>query len=112
MDLPDRAAGTVTFRGNGHGHDDVAALTAFLFGLAYFGTFGTYYFVDAFVPAAVFLGRHLLFTDPSTSPRTELGRVLFGVLYCLGVVAPLGLLGWLGALTFYDKPTSWWTSRC
>ena len=24
---------------------------------------------------------HLLFTDPSTSPRTELGRIIFGVLY-------------------------------
>jgi hypothetical protein len=80
-----------------------AALTAFGFGLAYFWIFGTYYFVDAFVPAAVFLGMHLLFTDPSTSPRTELGRIFFGVLYGLGVVALFGLLGWLGAPTFYDK---------
>ena len=73
------------------------------FGLAWYGIFGTYYFVDAFVPAAVFLGMHLLFTDPSTSPRTELGRILYGVFYGLGVVALFGLLGRLGAPTFYDK---------
>ena len=38
-------------------------------------------------PIAVFLGMHLLFTDPSTSPRTELGRIIFGVLYGSSVVA-------------------------
>ena len=80
-----------------------AVLAVFGFGLAWYGIFGTYYFVDAFMPAAVFLGMHLLFTDPSTSPRTELGRILFGITYGLGVVALFGLLGALGAPTFYDK---------
>ena len=80
-----------------------AVLSVFAFGLGWYAVFGTYYFVDAFIPAAVFLGMHLLFTDPSTSPRTELGRVLFGVLYGLGVIALFGLLGRLGAPTFYDK---------
>ncbi|MEO8309829.1 MAG: RnfABCDGE type electron transport complex subunit D [Caldimonas sp.] len=80
-----------------------AVLAVFAFGLAWYAIFGTPYFVDAFVPAAVFLGMHLLFTDPSTSPRTELGRMLYGVLYGLGVVALFGLLGRLGAPTFYDK---------
>jgi Sel1 repeat len=80
-----------------------AVVAVFAFGLAWYGVFGTYYFVDAFVPAAVFLGMHLLFTDPSTSPRTELGRILYGVLYGLGVVALFGLLGRLGMPTFYDK---------
>jgi hypothetical protein len=55
------------------------------------------------MPAAVFLGMHLLFTDPSTSPRSELGRILYGVMYGLGVVALYGLLGQIGAPTFYDK---------
>jgi TPR repeat protein len=80
-----------------------AVLAVFAFGLGWYAVFGTYYFVDAFIPAAVFLGMHLLFTDPSTSPRTELGRILYGVLYGLGVVALFGLLGRLGAPTFYDK---------
>ena len=46
---------------------------------------------------------HLLFTDPSTSPRTELGRLIFGVMYGLAVVTLFGLLGKLGMPTFYDK---------
>jgi len=80
-----------------------AVLAVFAFGLGWYAVFGTYYFVDAFIPAAVFLGMHLLFTDPSTSPRTELGRILYGALYGLGVVVLFGLLGRLGAPTFYDK---------
>ena len=55
------------------------------------------------VPIAVFLGMHLLFTDPSTSPRTELGRVTFGVLYGLSTVGLYQLLGLAGLPTFYDK---------
>lgn len=77
--------------------------TATLFGVVYHLVFGTYYFVDAFIPAAVFLGMHLLFTDPSTAPRTELGRILFGVLYGLAVIVLFGVLGHFGAPTFYDK---------
>ena len=46
---------------------------------------------------------HLLFTDPSTSPRTELGRIIFGVLYGLSTVLLYALLGALGLPTFYDK---------
>jgi len=80
-----------------------AVLSVFLFGLGYYSVFGTYYFVDAFMPAAVFLGMHLLFTDPSTSPRSELGRIIYGVMYGLGVVVLYGLLGQIGAPTFYDK---------
>jgi hypothetical protein len=51
----------------------------------------------------VFLGLHLLVTDPSTSPRTPFGRAVFGVLYGLGVFALYSLLGALGQPTFYDK---------
>lgn len=80
-----------------------AVATVFLFGFGHQLVFGTPFFVDAYVPAAVFLGMHLLFTDPSTSPRTELGRVLFGVTYGLCVVALFSLLGALGVPTFYDK---------
>ena len=51
-----------------------AVVTTYVFGLVYFGLTGTYYFFDSYIPIAVFLGMHLLFTDPSTAPRTELGR--------------------------------------
>jgi hypothetical protein len=80
-----------------------AVLTTYFFGLAYFAVTGTYFFYDSYVPISVFLGMHLLFTDPSTSPRTELGRVMFGVLYGLSAVALYQLLGAAGVPTFYDK---------
>jgi hypothetical protein len=80
-----------------------AVVTMYAFGLLYFALTGTYYFVDSYIPIAVFLGMHLLFTDPSTSPRSELGRVLFGALYALSVVALYALLNRLGTPTFYDK---------
>ncbi len=80
-----------------------AVVTMYTFGLLYFALTGTYYFVDSYIPIAVFLGMHLLFTDPSTSPRTEFGRVIFGALYALSVVVLYALLSRLGAPTFYDK---------
>jgi hypothetical protein len=80
-----------------------AVLTTYLFGVVYFAVTGTYFFYDSFVPISVFLGMHLLFTDPSTSPRSELGRVIFGVLYGLSAVALYQLLGAAGVPTFYDK---------
>jgi hypothetical protein len=64
---------------------------------------GVPYFVDSDIPSAVFLGMHLLVTDPSTSPRTPFGRAIFGVLYGLGVFGLFWLLGALGMPTFYDK---------
>jgi hypothetical protein len=80
-----------------------SVVTAYAWGLLYYGVTGTYYFRDAFIPIAVFLGMHLLFTDPATSPRTELGRVMFGVLYAALTIALAGLLEAVGAPTFYDK---------
>ena len=80
-----------------------AVVTTYLFGLLYYASTGTYFFYDSYIPIAVFLGMHLLFTDPSTSPRTELGRVMFGALYGLSTVALYALLGNLGLPTFYDK---------
>ena len=80
-----------------------AVLTTYLFGLLYYATTGIYFFYDSYIPIAVFLGMHLLFTDPATAPRTDLGRVMFGVLYGISTVALYALLGNLGLPTFYDK---------
>ena len=80
-----------------------AVLTTYLFGLLYYATTGIYFFYDSYIPIAVFLGMHLLFTDPATAPRTDLGRVMFGVLYGISTIALYALLGNLGLPTFYDK---------
>lgn len=81
----------------------VAVVATYLFSLLYFAATGIYFFYDSYIPIAVFLGMHLLFTDPSTSPRTELGRIIFGALYGLSTVALYVLLGKAGLPTFYDK---------
>ena len=80
-----------------------AAATVFGVGVLYRWIFGTYFFVDAFIPAAVFLGMHLLFTDPSTSPRTELGRIIFGILYGATVLVLFAAFDRYSAPPFYDK---------
>jgi len=80
-----------------------AVVTTYLFGLAYYGATGVYFFFDSYIPISVFFGMHLLFTDPSTAPRTELGRMVFGALYGLGNVALYRALQSAGAPEFYDK---------
>ncbi|HEY2382188.1 MAG TPA: hypothetical protein VGK48_13505 [Terriglobia bacterium] len=80
-----------------------AVITTYLFGLLYHASTGIYFFYDSYIPIGVFLGMLLLFTDPSTSPRTELGRIVFGSLYGLGTVLAYQLLGSAGMPTFYDK---------
>ncbi len=80
-----------------------AVVTTWLFGRLYFAATGVYFFYDSYIPIAVFLGMHLLFTDPSTSPRSELGRIAYGAIYGLSTVAFYELLGKAGLPTFYDK---------
>ena len=80
-----------------------AAITMYVVGLCYLATTGTYLMYDAFIPPAVFIGMHLLVTDPATSPKTELGRLAFGVLYGLLTTVCFVILDRIGAPTFYDK---------
>jgi hypothetical protein len=80
-----------------------AVVTTFVFSAVYYAATGSYYFVDSHVPIAVFLGMHLLFTDPATSPRTEVGRIFYGVLYGLSTVLLYDLLLSANTPGFYDK---------
>ncbi len=82
-----------------------ASAAAILFALSalYATVTGVPYFLDSEIPAAVFLGLHLLVTDPSTSPKTPIGKSIFGIFYGTGVFMLYALLGALGAPTFYDK---------
>jgi hypothetical protein len=73
-----------------------AVATMYGIGLIYLAVTGTYFFFET-IPIAVFLGMHLLFTDPSTAPKTESGRVIFGMLYAAAVIALAPAFG------FYDK---------
>ncbi len=84
----------------------VAASAAIvLFGLSalWSAATGVPYFIDSEIPTAVFLGLHLLVTDPSTSPRTPIGKTIFGILYGGCVFGLYALLGAFGVPTFYDK---------
>ncbi len=66
-------------------------------------TTGLYFFDDSNIPIAVFLGLHLLVTDPATTPRGSAGKFVFGLLYGAGVFIFYGALEFAGAPTFYDK---------
>ena len=79
----------------------VAALC--VLNLLYTSSTGTYQFVMTNIPIAVFLGLHLLVTDPATSPRTTLGKLLFGAMYGALAFALFGLFSRFGVPTFYDK---------
>ena len=70
-----------------------AVVATYVFGRLSFAATGIYFFYDSYIPVAVFLGMHLLFNDPSTSPRTELGRIIYGALYGLSVVGLYQVLG-------------------
>ena len=80
-----------------------AAIVLFGSSALYSAVTGVPYFIDSEIPSAVFLGLHLLVTDPSTSPRTPPGKAIFGALYGAGVFALYALLGAMGLPTFYDK---------
>lgn len=81
----------------------MAAGTLFALNLAYTGATGTYWFLDSGIPVAVFLGLHLLITDPVTSPRSSFGKAVFGVGYGGLVFVLYWLLGALDSPQFYDK---------
>jgi TPR repeat protein len=80
-----------------------AATVLCLLNIAFTGWTGVYHFIDSNIPIAVFLGLHLLVTDPATSPRKAFGKIVFGGMYGAGVFSMYGVLGWLGAPRFYDK---------
>lgn len=80
-----------------------AALAMVLVNLLYTQVTGVYLFASTNLPAAAFLGLHLLMTDPSTSPRSNVGRTLFGLGYGLGYIVVFEVLGWFGAPELYAK---------
>lgn len=80
-----------------------AAATLCLIDLAYHQVFGTYFFVNTNIAAPIFLGIHLLVTDPATSPKSNVGRVFFGSAYALGYAVLFRLFDLWEIPTFWDK---------
>ncbi|MCE9596169.1 MAG: hypothetical protein K8S98_18420 [Planctomycetes bacterium] len=80
-----------------------AVVTLYLLNFGYTVATGTFHFIDANIPVAVFLGLHLLMTDPSTSPKTNVGKMIFGTLYGAMSFALYGILEHFGLPDFYDK---------
>lgn len=80
-----------------------AATTLCLVNILYTRAYGTYFFVNVNVAAPIFLGIHLLITDPATSPRTNVGQVIFGALYALAYCALFRMLDIYEVPTFWDK---------
>ncbi len=80
-----------------------AAVTMVSINFGYTQVTGVYLFASTNLPAAAFLGLMLLMTDPSTSPRSNLGRTLFGAGYGLGYVVMFQLLGAIGAPELFAK---------
>jgi hypothetical protein len=80
-----------------------AAASLYVLGLWYTGMTGDFQFIDSNIPVAVFLGLHLLTTDPATSPRRDLGKIIFGALYGAAVFGAYSGLKLIGAPEFYDK---------
>ncbi|HEY2859407.1 MAG TPA: RnfABCDGE type electron transport complex subunit D, partial [Terracidiphilus sp.] len=77
--------------------------TLWVFNVVYTQLTGLHQFSDSNMPVLVFLGAHLLVTDPATSPRTNVGKLVFGALYGASVFVLRGALVWLGIPPFYDK---------
>jgi hypothetical protein len=80
-----------------------AAAALYVMNLIFSHHTGLYFFVDTNIPAAVFLGLHLLITDPATSPKRPFGKIVFGAMYGAAVFGLYWFLGLIGVPTFYDK---------
>jgi hypothetical protein len=80
-----------------------AAAALYVLNLWYTGMTGDYLFIANNIPVAVFLGLHLLTTDPATSPRKDLGKIIFGAMYGAGVFGAYSIFKLAGIPEFYDK---------
>lgn len=80
-----------------------AAATLAVINVTYTHFTGIFYFSTLNIGATIFLGLHLLVTDPATSPRTNLGKVLFGVGYAVLYSGFFGLFREHDIPLFWDK---------
>lgn len=79
----------------------VAALC--VLNLGYTQVTGTYFFVNTNLAAPIFLGMHLLITDPATSPKSNVGRIIFGAVYGAAYFVLFRVLVYYEVPSFWDK---------
>ncbi len=80
-----------------------AATALWILNVVYTEMTGLYFFVTVNIAATIFLGLHLLITDPATSPRTNVGKVVFGAMYGVGYFALFRVLDLFEIPVFWDK---------
>lgn len=82
----------------------LAAVAAIcLLNVAYTQITGTYFFVNTNLAAPIFLGTHLLITDPATSPKSNVGRIIFGAVYGTAYFVLFRVLVYNEVPSFWDK---------
>lgn len=80
-----------------------AAVTVFFGDWLWHEINGEWIFFNETIPIAVFLGMTLLVTDPATSPRRPLAKLVYGILYGAAVFPIYLVLLAFGIPAFYDK---------
>jgi len=81
-----------------------AAATSWVIGALYFSWSGGFMYVDTTIPIAVFLGMNLLVTDPASSPQSNGGKILFGILYGAAIFFMYAVLRDAGRPAVGDDP--------
>jgi TPR repeat protein len=81
-----------------------AVAASWIVGTIYFGSTDGYMYIDTTIPIAVFLGMNLLVTDPASSPQSNGGKVLFGILYGVAIFCMYDVLRDMGRPAVGDDP--------
>jgi hypothetical protein len=80
-----------------------AVLALGLVNLVFFHATSVYFFFSSNISVPVFLSLHLLMTDPATTPRSSIGKIVFGALFGFGVALTYWILEAYHVPNFYQK---------
>jgi TPR repeat protein len=80
-----------------------AVVALILVNFIFFQATGVYFFFETNISTPVFLALHLLMTDPATTPRSSIGKIVFGALFGIGVCVTYWGLEALALPNIYQK---------
>ena len=80
-----------------------AVVALVLVNFIFFHATSVYFFFNSNISVPVFLSAHLLMTDPATTPRSSIGKIIFGALFGLGVALTYWILEAFAVPNFYQK---------